>query len=459
MSDFADAARERQRQRNAPSIKMAAYARLFGIDPTDMTAAQCRTAIANAKKRGVTPKGLSTAGGEDMTKAELIALMPDVAHRLLGAPDKVTRRGGKGEIWRYNDKGGLDIEIDAGGWRVWASEEHGGVIDLIKHELNTDKAGAMRWLESEGLLKRRAAAPTGARTPTPSISNAALPERPSLKSAKKRKPEKREPVMSGKAQRCWSAAHGGRREAAYKWASGGGDKEHAWRRDVTLPPTLRYLKAIDLPHDQRGLYAGGVDGFIVAALAGVDDWRRLYPNAPERVEAIQIIAVGADGGRVDDGGYGNPDERLHKRTLANAAGGASAKVCAVWMPDVKTAGVNVCEGIADALAITAGAFPEARSGITFAAVTNTMANADFAKALAGVKGGVWIYPDHDMHGEGMRRAVDCRSRIRTAGGKAEVVKYSARGGKDAYDAAMGWAELEAERQCILAERELNERCK
>lgn len=226
---------------------------------------------------------------------------------------------------------------------------------------------------------------------------------------------------AARALAIWRAAaewpHG---DAAYKWASDGGDKAGVWTLGVdAIPAGLRYLLASELPDEHNWLNADGVDGFIVAAMAGVDDWRHIYPNAPSTVEAVHIIAVDADGERVNDGGNENDGEGLHKRTLGLAAG----KVCAVWAPGAEqTVGAAVCEGLADAMAIASSAFAGAGGGIAFA-VLNGMRNDDVAKELAQLHGAAWIYPDHDADGSGMKAAMDLAGKIREADGESHIADY------------------------------------
>ncbi len=208
--------------------------------------------------------------------------------------------------------------------------------------------------------------------------------------------------------------------AAYKWAEDSGDKAGVWTLGAdAIPAGLRYLSASALPDKHKWLNADGIDGFIVGALARVGEWRRAYPNAPERVEAVHLIAIGADGDKAefDKGG----DKRMQ--------GDAKGKVCAVWAPGAeRTAGAAVCEGLADAMAIASGAFAGAGSGGIVFSAFNWMRNADVADELARLSGAVWIYPDHD---DGMMRAMDMAWHIRAARGESHIADYD----KEANDPA------------------------
>ena len=78
-------------------------------------------------------------------------LIAPVAERLLGKPTRKTARE-----WRFGSKGSLAVHVGgsrAGRWRDFQADEGGGVLTLIQRERGCDKAGAVRWLEREGLLE------------------------------------------------------------------------------------------------------------------------------------------------------------------------------------------------------------------------------------------------------------------------------------------------------------------
>lgn len=85
-----------------------------------------------------------------MSDATFAPLMGDVAERLLGKPSHTT---GRGETLRWGTRGSLKIDVADGVWHDKEAKEGGGVLDLIMRERRCDKAGALTWLEREGLIE------------------------------------------------------------------------------------------------------------------------------------------------------------------------------------------------------------------------------------------------------------------------------------------------------------------
>src|SRR5271165_6695958 len=53
---------------------------------------------------------------------------------------------------RYGTRGSLSVDLIKGTWFDHEANCGGGVLDFLKHERSLDKAGAVAWLRSEGLL-------------------------------------------------------------------------------------------------------------------------------------------------------------------------------------------------------------------------------------------------------------------------------------------------------------------
>ena len=100
------------------------------------------------------------------------ALLPDVARRLLGDPQRHDS-----DTWRYGTHGSMAVHVGGdrrGTWRDFEADTGGGTLALVEHVNDFDKAGALRWLADAGLIApdsrvngataapRR---PTGNRTP------------------------------------------------------------------------------------------------------------------------------------------------------------------------------------------------------------------------------------------------------------------------------------------------------
>jgi hypothetical protein len=68
-----------------------------------------------------------------------------------------------GRMRRFWDNGdnptAVSVDPDRNIWKDFVSGEGGGVLDLVRIALNTDKAGALRWLEAEGFIEPRETTP------------------------------------------------------------------------------------------------------------------------------------------------------------------------------------------------------------------------------------------------------------------------------------------------------------
>ena len=109
-----------------------------------------------------------------MSGADFAALLPDVARRLLGDPPRATDAE-----WRYGSHGSLSVHPARGTWHDFEADAGGGVLDLIEHLQQTDKAGALAWLVDARLI----AAPAGADAPPaaprrPAAARVSAPNRP-----------------------------------------------------------------------------------------------------------------------------------------------------------------------------------------------------------------------------------------------------------------------------------------
>ena len=106
---------------------------------------------------------------------DFTALMPQVASRLLGTPNE---RLSKGHRLRFGTNGSMEIDIDEG----WFCDHEagadraarGGVLDLIQHKQRCTRAGALQWLEEQGLKDRLAA---GTTPPRDEHSTSRVPEK------------------------------------------------------------------------------------------------------------------------------------------------------------------------------------------------------------------------------------------------------------------------------------------
>lgn len=88
-----------------------------------------------------------------MSAADTFApLIRDVATTLLGEPDKVLSNG---DTLRWGGRGSFKVDIPDGVWHDKEANVGGGVLDLVMRERQCDKAGALEWMEAEGLIEPR----------------------------------------------------------------------------------------------------------------------------------------------------------------------------------------------------------------------------------------------------------------------------------------------------------------
>ena len=226
-------------------------------------------------------------------------LLPEVARRLLGGDPPRTERNGY--TWRYGTHGSLAVHVGgdrAGTWRDFEAGKGGGTLDLVQHVLQRDKAAALRWLEDEELIERRAARGGGARVRPPAPQT--LPPQPTQPS---RTAHLVDPILRASVPADDTLA-----------------RNYLARRGTwppldlgpNLPTAVRYVDANDVPEGRRK--DGTTYRRIPAAAAGCVVFKLTDP-AGERPSAASLEAVAADGRRLDWCGH----ERW-RRTYGSKAG-------------------------------------------------------------------------------------------------------------------------------------------
>ena len=349
-------------------------------------------------------------------QGNFISIAPAVAERLLGEPSSRSAR----EL-RWGSKGSFRLKLDTGTWSDFEAGEGGGMLALVMREERLDKAGAIAWLESQGLLSslpnRRESGRSGAYGHVSGKSVAAQsPYSPAIKGGSAMTPERRGTdalrwIRSQILPIADAHAHPVRR-----WMA----KRNLWRPELPLPPSIRWIAA-DAPVF-RGSHSG--IGAIAFPLAPVEAWRAGYPDTPSP-SAVQLVCIDADGEKADyENSQGN---RVDKPQFGNAR-------MTVWtIGDVTGDNVIVCEGAADALALAAR-----EPDPVIATLTTPRPPTAWQVALS-MFSSVTIWPDMDTEDEqGRRPGLDAvvalvQSR-KLAGRSVEVMGVDV--GKDAADAAI-----------------------
>lgn len=93
----------------------------------------------------------------------IAAQMKEVAQKLLGDPNP--RHSTRAE-WRYGSKGSLAVAIEVGTWFDHEAGVGGGVIDLVRRELQCDLPAALSWLDLPGIDRPHGAPASRRRTAT-----------------------------------------------------------------------------------------------------------------------------------------------------------------------------------------------------------------------------------------------------------------------------------------------------
>ena len=234
------------------------------------------------------------------------AIAPDVALRLKGEP-----RTKSHTEWRWGNKGSFAFYSDKGTFRDYEAEVSGGVIDMVCHCEGLDKQQAIQWLKDNNFLTQ---------------NNTATRPRPPIHKSKSTPKLSKMPHDPGNLEyglRLWNESRPvpiDDNHPARHWSAG------------LLAPTKPVPDAIRF-HRERG--------FIVCCVAALASWLDAYPGTPTP-EAAHAIAITPQGEKQFPESW-NGD---NKRTFGRVAG------CGLFIiGDPKGNTINLCEGIADALAI------------------------------------------------------------------------------------------------------------
>ena len=253
-----------------------------------------------------------------LTETDWAALLEPVARELLGDP---VRRPASGE-WRYRRKGSLAVHVAGprrGTWRDHEADVGGGVLELLAHVEGLARPEALDWLRHRGLLDGpRTGQGRGSRGSSGrgGVSVHRSPEKRSAGLTSERPNPARAVKMWERSVAVPAAAD----HPARRWLA----RRRLWRLGQPLPPSVRWVAA-----------PGPSVGAILAAFA---------PPGTGRLSGVQLIHVDADGlPALDKPG---PDG-LPKRSFGQMAGA----VCVLGLQG--HGGVNVAEGLADALALAA----------------------------------------------------------------------------------------------------------
>ena len=240
------------------------------------------------------------------TQLDWTSIAPEVALRLKGEP-----RSKSHTEWRWGNKGSFAFYLENGTFRDYEAGVSGGVVAMVSHCEGLDKQSAIQWLKDSNFLPHNNA-PARPRPPIHKPTPAPKPIN---------KPHDHGNLPYG--LRLWNEAR-----------SVPVQEDHPvrlWSRRL-LAPTTPMPRAIRF-HRERG--------FIVGCVTTLANWLESYPETP-MPQALHVIAIDSRGKKRFPADW-NGD---NKRTFGRVEG------CGIFViGNLGDDTINLCEGVADALAI------------------------------------------------------------------------------------------------------------
>ena len=331
----------------------------------------------------------------EMENNQWVAIAPVVARHFWGEPSRKAERE-----MRWGRKGSKKMDLATGYWMDFEEGRGGGVIDLVKIELSTDRRGAVEWLGERGYIDNRRnvgrfKSRSGVRV-----------SKHGDQVNKQRAPQKlKDKGTQEYGNILWRESVSISDDAEHpfrKWAS----QRNLLHPFCTCPAGIRWTR-----------YRGGV---IVAGIFPIKAWGKDGIPKGEPV-GVQLVAIDGQGNKRYVLG---PNKDRDKCSY----GPKSAGVFLMGDPTGKR--VNIVEGIADALAVYSR--EQGAVLVSLGSMTGLSNKPDVIDWLT--KKQTWIFPDSDNAGDrGSDTVIDC---IKSKSPDAVVVKMNAR----TFDDPGDWAE-------------------
>ena len=86
---------------------------------------------------------------EQYAEVNWVEIASEVAKALKGEPDNILRHG---KEWRWGRRGSFSLDTETGTFADYEAQVFGGAIDMVEHELSTDRKGALDWLKENQFL-------------------------------------------------------------------------------------------------------------------------------------------------------------------------------------------------------------------------------------------------------------------------------------------------------------------
>ena len=305
------------------------------------------------------------------------AIAEDVAIKLLGEPK---RRNAKELRWRR--RGSFVLYLNNGRFADFEDNVSGGVIDMIVHLEGVDTRGAWNWLVDQGIVSSEEQNDGSQRTARRGQA------RRNVRRRQPQPPNPHDPGMLAYGLELWNESEPILRNpnnSVRKWVA----HRKLLSPKEPIPPCIRY-------HQRKG--------YILAIMASLKAWGNALPINLPKPEAIHAIAIDNEGNKRFAFGDGKEDKRIFGRSNATLV---------VMIGEKDGERVNICEGLADALAVHHHA-----PGPCVATVTTVskIKDQNFLAALA--KRTVHIYSDNDDAGH--KAAKELCERINQHGGTVMI---------------------------------------
>ena len=212
----------------------------------------------------------------------------------------------EGEI-RFGNRGSFSVNKRKGTFSDFETHTHGGLLDMIRHLCGFEqRRQAMDWLKEKGFID-------GTFTPT-------QPPRPIARNTTRPHSNRN---MFKEGQKLWSEATPipfYQHHPVQRWCR----HRNLFPGYKELPPTIRW-------HEQRSL--------IIVTLASMQNFIDANPKPPHPRQ-FHLISIDNEGRK------GKAFKGEDKRTW-----GRPGVTCVAMFGDPNASEINICEGIADALAI------------------------------------------------------------------------------------------------------------
>ena len=308
------------------------------------------------------------------------AIIEPVAIHLKGEPNHRRKHGSE---LRWGSKGSFAVYTDTAAFTDYEENVSGGVIKLVMHEKGIDETGAWQWLKDNNFVNSTLSTHSRGRNRpcrriTPIRQNATPPTNTDKGT-----------LFYG--LQLWNESESIPRDASHpvrKWLR----NRNLLPPNASIPAQIRYHRA---------------KGLILCIVASLQAWGKSLPHTLPKPEAIHAIAIDENGHKRR--AFGERDKTTYGRSHN----------CLVFLiGDKDGKRVNICEGVADALAIYTYA-----TGPTIATITTISKINDelFLKALANRE--THLYSDSDQAGQ--KAAQELTKRINRHGGTVKIHRDSA----------------------------------